>query len=176
MNTARIALAAALFFGTTRLAGANPSLASEEENAVKTYADVRHEFVVARPVDEVFALFDPIAEKDWVPGWDPQPVHPAELSLDEASVFTLDRAQGREVWTILRHDPRANVAEYLATTPNYQQRWITVECETIDGGTLVKVRYRVTALSSAGRNDLAEFDESFIRSWEAPVAKALGIH
>ena len=139
------------------------------------HADVQHSFVLPKPVDQVFALFDPIAEKDWVPGWDPEPVHPPELSLHQASVFFLSRGEHREIWTVLRHDPKRHVAEYLATTPDHQQRWITVQCASVEGGTRVEVRYRVTALSDAGREALAQFDASFIRAWEAPVAAALGI-
>lgn len=139
------------------------------------FADVRHSFVVDAPLDAVFALFDPIAERDWVPGWNPEPIHPPELSLDEASVFALQRGGRREIWTVLRHDPKRHVAEYLATAPGHQQRWITVACETVEDGTRVNVRYRVTALSPEGNEDLAQLDAAFIRAWEAPVAAALGI-
>lgn len=135
----------------------------------------RHHFLVPAPVARVFALFDPIAEKDWVDGWDPLPVHPQELSLEAGSVFFLDRDGRREVWTVLRHDPVAYVAEYLATTPDYQQRWITVRCTTEADGTRVDVEYRITGLSTEGRREMESFDASHIRHWEAPVAKALGL-
>lgn len=141
----------------------------------KRHAAVRHGFVVNAPIPKVFGLFDPIAEKAWVDGWDPTPVHPAELSLEGGSVFHLDRGGRREVWTVLRHDPNRHVAEYLATSPDYQQRWITVRCTDAIDGTRVDVEYRITALSEAGERDLATFDASHIQAWEAPVAKALAL-
>lgn len=156
------------------------ALAENEENRMRNTvenlrADARHQFVMPKPVDQVFALFDPIAERDWVPGWDPDPVYPDELSLEDGSVFFLERDGRRETWTVLRHDPENHVADYLVNSPDYQQRWISVECSETPEGTLVAVRYRVTALSPDGAADLAKFDTDFIREWEAPVAKALGL-
>lgn len=134
-----------------------------------------HQFHVAAPIDKVFGLFDPITEQDWVPGWNPIPVHPDTLSLEATSVFFLDREHGREIWTVLRHDPVTHVAEYLATTPEHQQRWITVNCHPETNGTRVDVEYRVTALSEQGRDALETLGNDFIRGWEAPVNAALGI-
>lgn len=146
------------------------------ENATQNArTEARHQFVVPKPVDQVFALFDPIAERDWVPGWDPDPVYPGELSLEEGSVFFLEREGRRETWTVLRHDPEKRRAEYLVNSPDYQQRWITVDCSETPEGTKVAVRYRVTALSPDGVADLAKFDTDFIRAWEAPVVQALGL-
>lgn len=136
---------------------------------------VTHEFQVDAPTDPVFALFDPIAERDWVPGWEPQAVAPPELSCEPGSVFFLDREHGREIWTVLSHDPRRHVAEYLATTPDFQQRWITVKCSEADQSTRVSVSYRLTALSDAGQAALADFTEADLRAWEAPVRAALGL-
>lgn len=140
-------------------------------------AAARHDFFMPRGIDEVFALFDPIAEKDWVPGWDPEPVHPAELSLEEGSVFFLQRPDNgaREIWTVLRHDPAEHQADYLATDPDHQQRWIRVNCVAEEGGTRVFVEYRVTALAESGREGFDDFGPDFIKAWEAPVAKALGV-
>lgn len=170
-----VAISFASSFSHAAVEPASKETSAMGDSLTTSRKDVAHSFVVPKPVGQVFGLFDPIAEKEWVPGWDPQPVHPAELSLEVASVFHLERGDHKEIWTVLRHDPKMHVAEYLATTPDYQQRWITVECETVEGGTKVNVRYRVTALSDAGRKDLAEFDASYIRAWEAPVAAALGI-
>jgi hypothetical protein len=37
-------------------------------------------FSVAGPVDSVFELFSPLGEKAWVPGWDPELIHPPGVS------------------------------------------------------------------------------------------------
>lgn len=162
-----------LFVLAVCAAASSTSIAYAEESSVRAVA--RHQFVVPKPVDQVFGLFDPIAEKEWAAGWDPEPVYPAELSLEASSVFLLDRGDDKEVWTVLRHDPVAHVAEYLATSHNYQQRWITVKCETVAEGTRVDVEYRVTALSAEGVRDLGKYNSDYIKAWEEPVAKALGL-
>lgn len=154
---------------------ARAAYALEEPTMNMTRADARHTFHVAAPINKVFALFDPIAEKDWVPGWDPESVYPDELSLEAGSVFFLEREGRKETWTVIRHDPVARQADYLVNSPEYQQRWISVSCEEDASGTLVNVRYRVTALSEDGAADLVKFNTDFIRAWEAPVAKALGL-
>src|SRR5690606_24110471 len=69
-----------------------------EETAMKNHAVIRHRFVVRKPVEQVFGLFDHIAEKDWAEGWEPIPVHPRTLALQEGSVFLLERDTHREIW------------------------------------------------------------------------------
>lgn len=136
---------------------------------------IRHDFHLPRLADEAFALFDPISERDWVPGWEPLSIYPPELSLEEGSVFTLERDHGSEIWTVLRHDTTARRADYLTTIPGFQQRWIRVRCEAEGSGCRVFIEYHVTALSETGRDAFTDFGPDALRAWEAPVAAALGI-
>ena len=56
-----------------RNADADPSSSSRRRES-------SHGFTIDGPVDQVFGLFDPVSERDWVDDWDPQPVYPAQLS------------------------------------------------------------------------------------------------
>lgn len=135
----------------------------------------RSHFRVEKPVDRVFGLLDPIAEREWVPGWAPAAVHPEELSLEVGSVFHLERDGRREIWTVLRHDTRARVADYLATAPDFQQRWISVQCTPDGDGTEVEISYRVTALSALGAAALDDFGEEHLAHLETLLRAALGL-
>ena len=136
--------------------------------------EARHSFLINGKIDQVFGLFDPVSERDWVDDLDPIPVFPEELSRDAGTVFTLERDGRTAVWTVLRHSPADHVAEYLVTEYDYQHRWIFVSCtpETADT-TRVAVHYVTTALSAAGQQDVGRYGETFLRAWEQPVQNAI---
>lgn len=136
--------------------------------------EASHSFTVRGRVDDVFHLFDPVSERDWVDDWDPEPVYPEELSREAGSVFTLERDGRTAIWTTLRHDPVQHLAEYLVADPGYQHRWICVSCSDAGGGTTrVGVRYVTTALSPLGQQDIERYGVEFLKAWEAPVQAAL---
>lgn len=136
--------------------------------------EATHTFQVRGRIDEVFGLFDPVSERDWVDDWDPQPVFPLELSREQGTVFTLERDGRTAVWTVLRHDPVEHVAEYLATEIDYLHRWIHVDCRATDNDrTTVTVRYVTTALGDTGQRHLQRYGKDFLLAWEAPVQNAI---
>ncbi|MEE8119003.1 MAG: hypothetical protein V3T39_05525 [Gammaproteobacteria bacterium] len=125
-------------------------------------------------IDQVFGLFDPVSERDWVDDWDPKPVFPAELSRAMGTVFTLQRDGRTAVWTVLRHDPAQHVAEYLVAEFEYLHRWIYVSCSAIaDDVTNVTVRYVTTALADEGQRDLHRYGKEFLCAWQQPVQEAV---
>jgi hypothetical protein len=136
--------------------------------------EASHTFHVQGHIDQVFGLFDPVSERDWVDDWDPEPVFPEELSRATGTVFILQRDGRTAVWTILRHDPAQHVAEYLVAEPEYLHRWIHVSCSaTDDSHTSVTVRYVTTALSDEGRQDLRRYGKEFLLAWKDPVQEAI---
>ena len=136
--------------------------------------EASHTFRVQGQIEQVFGLFDPVSERDWVDDWDPQPVFPEELSRETGTVFTLQRDGRTAVWTVLQHDPAQHVAEYLVAEPEYSHRWIHVSCcATDDALTTVFVRYVTTALSKAGQQDLHRYGKDFLLAWKAPVQEAI---
>jgi len=132
--------------------------------------ETSHIFSLEGPVDRVFALFDPVSERDWVDDWDPTPVFPAELSRDEGTVFKLERDGRTAVWTVLRYSPTQHVAEYLVTEYDYQHRWIYVSCSAeTDRTTQVTTRYVTTALSPEGQQELGRYGKEFLKAWKEPA-------
>jgi len=136
--------------------------------------EVSHAFRVDGHVDQVFALFDAVSERDWVDDWNPVPIFPEELSRAEGTVFTLERDGRTAVWTVLRYAPGQHCAEYLVTEYDYQHRWIYVSCSPEpDQTTQVTVRYVTTALTPAGQEDIERYGKEFLRAWAEPVQAAL---
>ncbi len=136
--------------------------------------EASHSFSIRGNIDQVFGLFDPVSERDWVDDWDPIPVFPKELSRAAGTVFTLIRDGRTAVWTVLKHSPQTHEAEYLITEYEYQHRWICVSCKPEDDeNTLVTVRYVTTALSADGQNDIMRYGEKFVQAWQQPVQAAI---
>jgi len=136
--------------------------------------EASHTFSIEGHVDQVFGLFDPVSERDWVDDWNPVAIFPEELSRAEGTVFTLERDGRTAVWTILRYSPVQHVAEYLVTEYDYQHRWIYVGCSAgTDQTTRVTARYVTTALSPAGQQDLKRYGMEFLQAWEEPVQTAV---
>lgn len=152
---------------TARLPAGIRDAASDNGNCRN---EVSHIFNLEGPIDQVFRLFDPVSEREWVDDWDPTPIYPAELSRAEGTVFTLARDGRTAVWTVLRYSPVQHVAEYLVTEYDYQHRWIYVSCSAeTDQTTQVTVRYVTTALSPDGQQDLARYGKEFLQAWQEPA-------
>ena len=136
--------------------------------------EASHSFEVNGPVDQVFGLFDPVSERNWVKDWNPCSIIPEELSREEGTVFTLERDGRTAVWTILRYSALQHVAEYLVTEYDFQHRWIYVSCSAeTDQTTRVMARYVTTALTPLGQQELNQYGPEFLRAWEEPVQNAI---
>ena len=124
-------------------------------------AHVEHtgEFILPLPLREAFPLFTPEGERAYVPGWDPEYLHPAEPSASVGTVFRT-RAEGEEtLWIVLEYDPAAGVATYGRFTPGSRLGTVRVWC-LAEGGrqTRVRVTYALTATSPHGNEALDGFD------------------
>jgi hypothetical protein len=155
-------------------AGAKSRTGSPTSAGGNRRTEARRTFRVRGHVDAVFGLFDAVSERDWVDDWNPQPVFPPELSREAGTVFTLERDGRNAIWTVLRYEPEDHAAEYLVAEPDYQHRWIRVDCTAVsEDETEVSVRYVTTALSEQGRRDLGRYGDAFLRAWKEPVQAAV---
>lgn len=132
-----------------------------------------------RPI-EAFPLFTPEGERAWVPGWDPEPVHAPEGSLSrDGTVFRTTHGDEETVWLVQRIDPAQGAADYVRITPGNRLGTVHVRCaDDGEGGTVVEVGYRLTALSQAGEEALEaitpERFDADIRGWQVAIEELLG--
>ncbi len=131
----------------------------------------------ARP-DEVFPLFGPDREGDWVWGWQPEPVYPAVIGVEEGAVFKTNQHGEEVVWMISRYDPEQRRIEY--TTFRYADRVgrVSIVVSEMAGGTHVEVTYAFTALSEQGKRHIAQFTAQhyaeIMAEWQEAICHFLG--
>jgi len=117
------------------------------------------------PIAKVFPLFEPIGEKAWVPGWEPQMVYPASGEAQNGTVFLTydDQGKNETYWTMIEYDTQRHRVTYINVIPNYQVRRITVECrEAAPDKTDATVSYSYTGTTSRGNEDvLKETEEHY---------------
>jgi hypothetical protein len=118
------------------------------------------------PPAEAMPYFTPEGERDWVPGWDPVPVHAPGGSLSAAGAVFTTAADGEEtLWLVLGVDFAAGIAEYVRITPGNRLGTVHVRCHAESDGTRVEVDYRLTSISEAGAAKLAAVTpEAFART------------
>ena len=147
-----MSLTALLLFGLALLPLAmqmeNPPTASafQARQALRT-ATMRLEGAI----QEVFPLFTPIREKEWAPGWDPQPVWPANGDVVEGMVFTVDETPGRVFWVVTHYDPARHSISYANVLPGQTLNRIEITCKAAGTNeTDCTVRYAFVGLSDEG--------------------------
>jgi hypothetical protein len=118
-------------------------------------------FTLAAPVDKAFPLFEPVPEKQWVEGWDPKPVYPANGDTVEGMVFTSSHENASDtVWTMAHFDPARHEITYVNVTAGVRLGRIDIRCSDASGSTHVDVRYSFTSLSDAGNEVVDSFSQS----------------
>lgn len=65
-----------------------------------------HTIQLSAPASRVFPLFEPIGEKQWAEGWDPQMLHPMSGITQKGAVFTMQSHDGiSTIWSVTHFDP-----------------------------------------------------------------------
>ena len=121
--------------------------------------------------DRVFPLFTPLGEIDWVPGWNPRFVHPADGTLERDQVFVTGEEEAAELtlWSVVRVDEPAREAEYLRITPGSRLGRVAVAVLPEATGSRVEVTYCLTALYEEAEELLAEFAAGYdemLHTWQ----------
>jgi len=131
---------------------------------------------VAAPVAQAFPFFTPEGERTWVPGWEPEYLHPRDGALGEGLTFRT-RHQGEDaiLWFVSRYDAARGAIEYLRVTPESRMGTVAVQCRAVDASaTDATITYRLTALSPSGEAVLDAFAGEFdamLASWERAIAE-----
>ncbi|MGD0167687.1 MAG: hypothetical protein ABSC51_10455 [Gaiellaceae bacterium] len=139
---------------------------------------------VNAPLDEAFALFGPIREKDWADGWDPQLIDPVSELVQERMVFTTQTHFGQEepddVWIISAYSVGDSFIEYTVFE-HERVRWIEVVCEPTgsDETTRAEITYTYLGLTDRGnslsKESLDLIFEHDLRDWEEAINHYLAI-
>src|SRR5258706_15885059 len=79
--------------------------------------------------DRVFPLFDPIGEKQWADGWEPEIMYPLSGEVEEGMVFTTgSHDEVQVIWTVLVFDAAKWRISYLRVTPGSHVAIIDIRC------------------------------------------------
>src|SRR3990172_4006129 len=111
---------------------------------------------LAGPVDEVFQLFSPLGEKLWVPDWNPELLHPPEVSWEAGLIFRTREETGDAIWVVTLLDRAAHKVEYYRVEPGRYVARIEVSCagnaeQTTEASTV----YEFIGLSESGNAEIA---------------------
>jgi hypothetical protein len=133
---------------------------------------------VPAPVAQAFPFFTPEGERTWVPGWEPEYLHPPDGALVEGLTFrTRHLGDDAILWLVSRCDAARGEIEYVRVTPQSRMGTVTVRCRAVSASaTDATITYRLTALSPSGDAALdvfaVEFD-AMLASWERAIADLL---
>ena len=133
---------------------------------------------VAAPLAQAFPFFTPDGERLWVPGFDPQYLHPLTGEQGAGAIFTTAHGGEDTLWMVLRFSPAEGVAEYARVTPGSRGGTVRVALDAVDeAGTRATVTYDLTSLSDAGDQTLAAFtDERYaamLADWEQKIDRVI---
>jgi hypothetical protein len=127
-------------------------------------------------VSRAFTMFEPIGEKEWAQGWDPNPIYPDVIKPVEGAVFTTREKGEPSIWTITRYE-RGRTIEYSVVSPGHDTTQISVACKGIaESVTEVTVSYRITGLSEQGNEYGLEHKSMFgsvMDHWRERISLAL---
>ena len=125
----------------------------------------------------VFPLFTALGERSWVKGWNPEILSGREA---RGTVFKTQHGDRETTWIVVAFEPAEGAASYARLVSHSNFGLVDIRCTALSGGgTRVRVRYTLTALSDEGRVFVTSFLNplSFgnkIGEWQTAIASALG--
>jgi hypothetical protein len=141
--------------------------------------------LVTIPADAslAFPLFEPIGEKAWADGWEPEillpaPEAPSGAGLEEMVFRTRGPAEPPTTWVVALHDPSSLTIEYATVTPGHRVGRIRVEIEAAGHDrSRARVTYGFSALSTRGVAFVRGFTEerfaARMERWERAIGHYL---
>ncbi len=138
-----------------------------------------HVIQLPAALHEVFPLFEPLGEKHWAAGWEPEMLYPSSGEAAVDTVFITHHAdEPARIWTIITYEREQAHVTYFNVLPESHTSRIDVRCEPV--GTQVhnaQITYTLTALADQGNTYIAEFTQedyqAWIASWQTAIADYL---
>ena len=126
--------------------------------------------------EHAFQLFTAPGEKLWVDGWDPVVLRGGD-GREKGSVFVTQAGGDKAYWIVVDYDAEALHARYARIAPDTRAGTVEVFARAAGaGGTEVEVSYELTALTDAGYEQLADFDDDafqrMLGDWERMIREA----
>lgn len=113
------------------------------------------------PVEKVFPLFSPLGEKSWVPGWDPELLHPPGASWEEGLIFRTVEESGPGIWIVSQLSRSSHRVTYHRVEPTLYVARIDVSCDEVSLGlTEVSTVHGFVGLSEEGNQRIAGMTEA----------------
>ena len=135
-------------------------------------------FVVPGPIETVFDLFSPLGERLWVPGWNPELLHPSGISWVCGQIFRTQEEAGEAVWIVTTLTREAHEVEYHRVESHRYVARVRVKCAaTADQATEVSTSYGFIGLTPEGNDAImAMTDASYsvkMKRWERWISQYL---
>lgn len=140
-----------------------------------------HTIHLSGSLQQVFPLFEPLGEKLWAHGWNPEMLYPSDGAAQVGTVFvTQHPGEPTKTWTIIAYEKLQTQAQvsYLNVLPDSHLSRIDVHCEQAGPQiTAAHVTYTLTALAPQGNAYLDGFTQEhyqdYISSWETAITHFL---
>ncbi len=112
-------------------------------------------FSVDAPIQTVFELFSPLGERLWVPGWNPELLHPPDVRWGQGQIFRTQEEAGEAIWIVTGLSREAHQVEYHRVEPRRYVARIRVKCTALrDRNTEVATTYAFVGLSRKGNDEI----------------------
>src|SRR5689334_18283049 len=92
------------------------------------HREVAHKISLPLSIADCFPLFTPLGEMDWVPGWEPRFLWPADGHTERGMVFLTGQGTEETFWTVVDFDESKNYARYCRITPGSRSVLVEVQC------------------------------------------------
>src|SRR5215471_2276362 len=128
--------------------------------------------------DAAFPLFGPEGERQWVKGWNPQPVFPEEIEFRRDTVFRQAEGEEEAVWAIIDADWETHRAEYIRVATASHTAHILVTIESVASQRCrVTVSYTITAFGAHQQQLIDAFSETAyaakMSKWQRQIHECL---
>ncbi len=123
-------------------------------------------------IDEIFPLLCPVAEKDWIDGWNYTMIHSQSGLIEKDCVFSTPYNENVEsVWQVTQYDQKKFKIEFVKVTPNENIVKINIVLKAIKSNqTESHITYQYTGLN-ADQNEYikTKVEDAFnnsMKNWE----------
>jgi hypothetical protein len=141
-------------------------------------AEFKGHLVVPGPIEIAFDLFSPLGERNWVPDWNPELLHPSGVSWACGQIFRTQEEAGEAIWVVTTLNREGYEVEYYRVESRRYVAHVRVTCTaTADQVTDVSTSYGFIGLTAEGNEAIAAMtDASYaekMRRWERWIREYL---